>query len=264
MRSDSGTILYLVHQIDDVTDLVRAQARSTRLNAAVEQADRELESLSYAVSHDLRASLRAIDGFSRILEEDYAERLDSEGRRVLSIIRDSGARMGRQMEDVLAYSRLGRKPMSVATVNMAHIAREAFDEACDGARTAPMLEMKPLPRTRGDPALLKQVWLNLLANSVKFTAPRQHPLIDVSARQHETETIYSVRDNGVGFDMRNYGKLFGVFQRLHPEDEFPGSGVGLAIVQRLVARHGGRVWGESGPGEGATFHFSLPREETRA
>jgi len=236
------------------------QSRLEEATSRVEQANRELESLSYSVSHDLRAPLRAIDGFSRILEEDYADRLDSEGLRVLSVIRDSTARIGRLIEDMLALSRLARNSMSAGAIDMSRLAQEAFQEACAGAPRAPELKLELLPEAYGDAALMKLVWVNLLANAVKFSSTRQHAVIEVCAREEGSETVYSVRDNGVGFDMRYHDKLFGMFQRLHPEGEFPGTGVGLAMVQRAVARHGGRVWGESAAGAGATFYFSLPNE----
>ena len=236
------------------------QSRVEELTARLKQVDGELESLSYSVSHDLRAPLRAIDGFSRILEEDYAGRLlDSEGMRVISVIRDSSARINRLIEDVLAFSRIGRKPLSAGAIDMCRLAREAFQEACVGAPRTPELKLEPLPEACGDASLMKQVWLSLLANAVKFSGKRERAVIEVCASESGAETVYSVRDNGVGFDMRYHEKLFGMFQRLHPEDEFPGTGVGLALAQRVVVRHGGRVWGESAAGAGATFHFSLPK-----
>ena len=236
------------------------QSRLEEATSRLEQANRELESLSYSISHDLRAPLRAIDGFSRILEEDHAERLDGEGLRVLSVIRDSTARIGRLIEDLLALSRLGRKPMFPAAIDMFRMAQEAFEEACEAAPRAPELTLRPLPEARGDAPLMKLVWLSLLGNAVKFSSTRERAVIEVSARDEGPETVYCVRDNGVGFDMRYHDKLFGMFQRLHPEGEFPGTGVGLAMVQRAVARHGGRVWGEGAAGAGATFSFSLPKE----
>jgi light-regulated signal transduction histidine kinase (bacteriophytochrome) len=240
------------------------QSRLKEATSRLEQANRELESLSYSVSHDLRAPLRAIDGFSRILEEDYTDRLDSEGLRVLSVIRDSTARIGRLIEDMLAFSRLGRKPMSAGAIDMLRLAQEAFQEACEAAPRTPELKLLPLPEACGDAPLMKQVWSNLLANAVKFSSTREHAVIEVSAREEATETVYSVRDNGVGFDMRYHDKLFGMFQRLHPEGEFPGSGVGLAMVQRVIARHGGRVWGESVADAGATFYFTVPKARADA
>jgi signal transduction histidine kinase len=254
--SDTGEILYLIHYLEDVTDLVRASRRQER---ELDEAQRELESFTYSVSHDLRAPLRAVDGFSRILEEDYGKQLDGEGLRVLSVIRESSTRMGRLMEEVLAFSRLGRKPMSPGVIDMSRMAREAFQDACAAAKRKPELLLQPLPPAHGDAPLMKEVWGNLLMNAVKFSAPRERAEIEVSGRENGAQCIYSVRDNGVGFDMRYHDKAFGMFQRLHPETEFPGSGVGLAIVQRIVTRHGGRVWGESTVGAGATFHFSLPK-----
>ncbi|HXF67854.1 MAG TPA: CHASE3 domain-containing protein [Burkholderiales bacterium] len=243
-----------------------AEARVVVLNRRLEErarelesANRDLESFSYSVSHDLRAPLRAIDGFSRILEEEYGERLDGEGRRLLAVVRDNSRRMSGLIDDLLEFSRLGRKPLATADVDMTQLARETFGQLVLAAERAPGFTLAPLPPARGDPALLRQVWANLLANAIKFSAGREAPLVEVSGGESGPENVYCVKDNGAGFDMRYYDKLFGVFQRLHGE-EFEGTGVGLAIVQRVIARHGGRVWAEGRPGEGAAFYFSLPRE----
>ena len=231
----------------------RVRARTGELEAA----NRELESFSYSVSHDLRAPLRAVDGYARMLEEDYGERLDEEGQRLLRVVRDSSARMGRLIDDLLAFSRLSRQPPAARRVDMAALVAEAAAEARGESRAA--LEVAPLPDADADRAMLKQVWLNLIGNAFKYSAKRRDARVEIGAREEPGELVYWVRDNGVGFDMRYAAKLYGVFQRLHRAEEFPGTGVGLAIVQRVVTRHGGRVWAESKLGEGACFYFSLPR-----
>jgi signal transduction histidine kinase len=228
--------------------------------AELEEANKDLESFSYSVSHDLRAPLRAVDGYTRILDEDHAARLDDEGRRLLAVVLGRTAQMGRLIDDLLAFSRLGRKPMSVSAVDMEALAREVIDEL-RGEYANGEVVIGGLPPARGDRSLLKQVWSNLIGNAFKYSAKRPQPRIEIGSGQDARETTYWVRDNGTGFDMRYVAKLFGVFQRLHREDEFPGTGVGLAIVQRILTRHGGRVWAESKMGEGALFRFALPARE---
>ena len=223
--------------------------------AALEAANRELDSFSYSVSHDLRAPLRAIDGYARMLDEDYASRLDAEAQRLIGVVRGNARKMGQLIDDLLAFSRLGRQAAASVPLDMARLAREAADEV-RGERS---VQCAALPSIQGDPALLKQVWTNLIGNALKYSGKKPDGRVEVGAREGSTEHVYWVRDNGAGFDMRYADKLFGVFQRLHRADEFEGTGVGLAIVQRIVARHGGRVWAEGRPGEGACFYFSLPR-----
>ncbi len=256
----------LVGIIRDITERKRIEEEIRSLNerlveeaAELEAANKELESFSYSVSHDLRAPLRAIDGFSRAVDEDYGERLDDEGRRLLRIIRSSTQQMGQLIDDLLDFSRAGRHELRRGPVDMTALARLAF-EGLAGAQPRPgvTFRLAPLEDASGDPALLKQVWVNLMSNALKFSAGRDPVVIEVGGRRDGAEAVYWVRDNGVGFDGRYAHKLFGVFQRLHGPGEFPGTGVGLAIVKRIVARHGGRVWAESRPGEGAIFSFSLP------
>jgi signal transduction histidine kinase len=235
--------------------LERVRGQTAELEAKVRERTAELESFSYSVSHDLRAPLRAIDGYARMLEEDYAGRLDDEARRLLGVVRGNAIRMGQLIDDLLTFSRLGRQEAVSALVDMTQLAREAADEL-RGERPVQAL---PLPAVKGDRALLKQVWLNLIGNALKYSAKTPQARVEIGTREEARENVYWVRDNGVGFDMRYAGKLFGVFQRLHRSEEFEGTGVGLAIVQRIVARHGGRVWAEAKPGEGACFWFSLPR-----
>jgi signal transduction histidine kinase len=235
--------------------LERVRGQAAELEAKVRERTAELESFSYSVSHDLRAPLRAIDGYARMLEEDYAGRLDDEARRLLGVVRGNAIRMGQLIDDLLTFSRLGRQEAVSALVDMTQLARQAADEL-RGERPVQAL---PLPAVKGDRALLKQVWLNLIGNALKYSAKTPQARVEIGAREEARDNVYWVRDNGVGFDMRYAGKLFGVFQRLHRSEEFEGTGVGLAIVQRIVARHGGRVWAEAKPGEGACFWFSLPR-----
>ena len=228
----------------------------------LQHANREMEAFSYSVSHDLRTPLRAIDGFSRILEEEYAGTVDAEGKRLLGVIRRNTVTMAQLIDDLLAFSRLSRQPIASMEVDMSALARQAFAEASRGAgdRNIEFL-MHDLPRATGDAAMLRQVFANLLSNAVKFTAPRAAARIEVGSETAGGETAYYVKDNGVGFDARFADKLFGVFQRLHASHEFEGTGVGLAIVQRVVQRHGGRVWAESVVAIGSTFHFTLNRNE---
>ena len=232
----------------------RVETRTAELKAA----NRELEAFSYSVSHDLRAPLRAVDGFSRILLEDHAKQLDAEGRRLLDVVRTSTRQMGLLIDDLLSFSRIGRQEMARRPVDMKALAHEAFRDLL-AADERVSFTVGPLPHAGADPALMRQVWTNLISNALKFTRPKTARVIEVESRTEPGRIVYWVKDNGVGFDMAYAGKLFGVFQRLHSSHEFEGTGVGLALVQRIVHRHGGEVWAEGKVGEGATFSFSLPR-----
>jgi signal transduction histidine kinase len=237
----------------------RVADRTTQL----EQANKELEGFSYSVSHDLRAPLRAVVGFSKILIEDHAGQVGEDAVRKLNVIQSEAHRMGQLIDDLLAFSRLGRKAMNMIELDMTELARATYAGLNGQYQVAPVdLRLGSLPRAKGDRVLLGQVWANLLSNAVKFSSKREKPVVEVSAISDEKEHIYFVRDNGAGFDPRYQNKLFGVFQRLHSANEFSGTGVGLALVQRIVSRHGGRVWADSKPGEGATFYFTLPKEES--
>ncbi|MCI0343588.1 MAG: PAS domain S-box protein [Planctomycetales bacterium] len=246
--------------LHDISERKRAQRAIEGKSAELEAANRELEAFTYSVSHDLRAPLRAVEGFASILEKDFAPRLDGEGLRLLGVVRKNALRMSALIEDLLALSRLGRQALELVPLDMAALAREAAAEATAAAPGRPIrVEVGDLPSARGDRSLVLQVWQNLLANAVKFTCGRDPAVVEVTGRASDSEVVYSVRDNGAGFDMRYAEKLFGVFQRLHTQEEFEGTGVGLAIVQRIAHRHGGRVFAEGRPGEGATVGFALPR-----
>jgi two-component system sensor kinase len=229
------------------------------------QRTEELEGFTYSVSHDMRAPVRAIDGFTRILIEEYAPQLDEEGRRLLDIVRQNTEKMGQLIDGLLALSRLGRERLIFSDIDMTELAKMAFEEqkAAGGKQRDIAFKLDALPGAYGDKRLITQVFQNLLANAIKFSRNEAAASIDVGYHPGAGEDIYFVRDNGVGFDMNHAQKLFGTFQRLHAANEFEGSGIGLATVQRIIDRHGGRVWAEAEPNKGATFYFSLPAREQR-
>ena len=233
------------------------EARVRERTAELVAANRDLESFSYSVSHDLRSPLRAIDGYSAMLAGDHAGQLDAEGLRLLAVVRRATARMGRLIDDLLAFSRLGRQAIAATEFDMTALVRGVVAEL-GPQYPAVRVELGELPSAQGDRALLAQVWTNLVGNALKYSSKSEAPRVAISGAANGAEVEYLVADNGAGFDMRFAEKLFTVFQRLHREDEFPGTGVGLAIVQRIVVRHGGRVWAEGKPNEGARFGFILP------
>jgi PAS domain S-box-containing protein len=256
MQQVNATLEQRVHE--RTAELEEANRKLAEANRQLERANRELEAFSYSVSHDLRSPLRALDGFSRILLEDYSDRLDDEGRRFLNLVRDNAQRMGALINDLLAFSRLSRQPLEKRRVDAHAIAQQAWDELRGEAEGRDVrVTIGPLPECEADPSLLRQVFLNLLSNALKYTRRREHAVIEVGATGAPGSPVYFVRDNGVGFDMKYAGKLFGVFQRLHRADEYEGTGVGLALAQRIVTRHGGRIWAEAAPDRGATFSFTI-------
>jgi signal transduction histidine kinase len=227
--------------------------------AELETTNQELEAFSYSVSHDLRAPLRALGSFAHILARDYASQMPPEAQHVLSRVTTNAQRMEHLIEDLLRFSRLGRQPLSKEPVKMSALTHEVAQELRQeyGERTIEV-RIGDLPDSVGDLSLLRQVLVNLLSNAFKFTRQKEQTVVEVGCQRREEETVYFVRDNGVGFDMRYAPKLFGVFQRLHSVAQFEGTGVGLSIVQRIIQRHGGRVWAEAAVNNGATFYFSLP------
>ncbi len=244
----------------------RAEAAVNRLNedldrraTELEAANKELEAFSYSVSHDLRAPLRAIDGFSRILMEEYAPQLAPEAQRYLKLVRDNTRQMGNLVDDLLAFSRLSRQPLRKQSVKTTALIHQALDELrADVNGRQVEFKVTEMPECQADPNLLKQVWINLLSNALKYTRKREVARIEIGWKKENDEQVFFVKDNGVGFDIQYVHKLFGIFQRLHRAEDYEGTGVGLAIVQRIVHRHGGRAWAEAQVDNGATFYFSLP------
>jgi light-regulated signal transduction histidine kinase (bacteriophytochrome) len=295
-RDDQGNITEILISFIDITARKEAEAQIRVLNAELEQrvADRtaelnaantniqqlnadltaratklevvnkELESFSYSVSHDLRAPLRAIDGYARMAIEDCAGLLDDNGRRQLNVIRDEAQRMSRLIDDLLAFSRISRQQTEPVLIDMHALAQDAYNELikAETERTV-QLNLLELPAAEGTPAMIRQVWVNLISNALKFTRKRPVATIEIGAQADaHGEWVYHVKDNGAGFDMRHVDKLFGVFQRLHNQPDFEGTGVGLALVHRILQRHGGRIWAESEMDQGACFYFTLPHPPT--
>ena len=233
------------------------EARVHERTAQLQRANQELESFSYSVSHDLRAPLRAVDGYARLLQEDHTAALDADGRRLLSVVREEASRMGVLIDDLLTFSRLGRQTLRPSQLDLGTMAATIIRELSRTQKRVIDLDVAPLPAAVADAAAMRHVMVNLLSNAVKYAKPEGAIRIEIGGRNDGDVNTYWVRDHGVGFDMRYVDKIFGVFQRLHG-DEFEGTGVGLAIVDRIVARHGGEVRAEGAVGEGACFHFTLP------
>jgi PAS domain S-box-containing protein len=229
----------------------------------LEANNKEIESFSYSISHDLRAPLRALNGYSSMLEEDYGKTLDSEARRMLSSIAFNAQKMGRLIDDLLTFSRMGKKEIQKTQVNMSEMVKGILAEISRSKEHKAAVLIHELPEAMGDQALLTQVWINLLSNAIKYSANREKPCVEIGSEISNQHITYFVKDNGAGFNMKYADKLFGVFQRLHSDKEFEGTGVGLAIVQRIIARHGGRVWAQAEEGAGATFYFTLPHTQDK-
>jgi PAS domain S-box-containing protein len=236
------------------TDRKKAEMEIKNLN-------HELEAFTYSVSHDLRAPLRSIDGYARILQEDYATTLDDEGKRVLNVVMNNARRMGKLIDDLLDFARLGRKEITRTQVNMTIVVNNIVKELVDQERGRHIdVQVHSLEPAAVDMDMIRQVWENLISNAVKYSGKKEAAVIEITSSKKAYETVYCVKDNGVGFEMQYVGKLFGVFQRLHKIQDFSGTGVGLAIVRRIIERHGGKVWAEGKINEGASFYFTIPHE----
>ena len=273
LKDSEGRVVTWFGTNTDVEALKEAEEKVQRLNADLEQrvaerteqletANRELEAFSYSVSHDLRAPLRAVNGFAGIVIEDFGPQLPAEAQRCLGLVRDGALRMGLLIDDLLNLSRLNRQPLNKQTMDTAELVRATLAELQpeQGPHPATVI-VGQLPPCEGDQPLLKQVWANLLSNAFKYSRNREQPVVEVGCNEQDGEAVYFVRDNGSGFDKRYAHKLFGVFQRLHRAEDYEGTGVGLAIVHRILQRHGGRVWADGAIDQGATFYFTLPRKD---
>ena len=250
----------------DITRQKKADFEINQLNTNLERnvvqlqlTNKELESFSYSVSHDLRAPLRSINGYAQMIQDDHANQFGDEAKRMLNVIRNNAKKMGILIDDLLAFSRMGRKEIVRLLIDFNKLVDPVIADLTHTAPAKTHVTVHPLHNTQGDPALLSQVYINLISNAIKYSAKKETPHIEIGSEEKEDEFVYYVKDNGAGFDMQYAHKLFGVFQRLHSNDEFEGTGVGLAIVQRIVVKHGGKVWAEGKVNEGATFYFSLPK-----
>ena len=239
-------------------ELSKRSVQLERANRELENANRELEAFSYSVSHDLRAPLRAVGGFSQMILDDFGSQLPAGCKDLINVVITNVAQMRAMIDDLLRLSRLGRCALNTMPVDMTALAGEVLRELRSGQKELnAKFEIANLPKCTGDPSLLKQVFVNLLSNAIKFSRNKQNALVQVGSLRQGGESVYFVRDNGAGFDMQYADRLFGVFQRLHSDEQFEGTGVGLSIVQRVIERHGGRIWAESAPDKGATFNFTL-------
>jgi PAS domain S-box-containing protein len=248
----------------DITEQKIADEKIKQLNmdlqnniVQLELTNIELESFSYSVSHDLRAPLRAINGYSKMIEEDYSRKMDEEEKKLFENIRSNAEKMSLLIDDLLSFSRLGKKPVEKSKINTREIVESVLNEINKSTILRASVKIHPLAPSDGDPSLLKQVWTNLISNAIKYSSKKEKPEIEIGSIQSGEEIIYYVKDNGAGFDMKYIDKLFGVFQRLHSGSEFEGTGVGLAIVYRIITKHGGRIWAEAKVDEGAVFYFTI-------
>ena len=252
----------------DITRQKKADLEINKLNITLERniaqlqlTNKELESFSYSISHDLRAPLRSINGYAQMIQEDHANQFSDEAKRMLGVISKNAKKMGVLIDDLLEFSRMGRKELTRLPIDFNKLVEPIVAELKQTAPARTVITVHPLHNTQGDPALLSQVFINLVSNAVKYSAKKETPVIEIGSEEKEDEFVYYVKDNGAGFDMQYAHKLFGVFQRLHSNEEFEGTGVGLAIVQRIMVKHGGKVWAEGRVGESAVFFLSLPKNQ---
>ena len=262
----------VIASVRDITDRKKAIAQIDSLNVSLEEkvlsrtaalraANNEMEAFTYSVSHDLRAPLRGIIGFTTILEDEYGSSLDEEARRITGIIKSNTTKMGNLIDGLLSFSRMVRQQIIKIDVAMDGLVAEAIAESANKNNDSIEWVISPLPNIKGDPFTIRQVWANLISNAIKYSKRNEHPKIEIGWKKEVNETIYFVKDNGVGFDIKYREKLFKVFQRLHAATEFEGTGVGLAIVEKIISKHGGKIWADAAIGQGACFYFSLPNNE---
>lgn len=255
--NDNGKVYQYMAIKNDITSLKKIEEERKEHAEELEAVNKELESFSYSVSHDLRAPLRAIDGYALMLEEDYETAIDLEGKRLLGTIRYNASYMGNLIDDLLNFSQLGRKELVKARVDMTDLVNGTVIEISKNKKHSATITVHPLHSVMADKSLIACVWVNLLSNAIKYSAKKENPMIEVSSKVQNNEVVYCVKDNGAGFEMEYIDKLFGVFQRLHTADEFEGTGVGLATAQRIINKHGGKIWAEAEVGKGASFYFSM-------
>lgn len=256
---EEGEVVAIEGLLMDVDEQRRASDGLKKRTEELEESNQELESFSYSISHDLRAPLRSINGYSQILKEDYEEKLDEEGVRILNVISESARKMGELIDDILAFSRLGRKEIVKKELDMEMLAASVSNDikSSYGVSNEIEINITDLPPAYGDISLVNQVLQNLIENAVKYSSDEDKISVEIGAVNEPDGQLYYISDNGVGFNMKYHDKIFGVFQRLHTDSDFKGTGVGLAIVKRIIQKHGGRIWAESKPGEGSTFYFKL-------
>lgn len=275
VKNTAGNILEVIVVHQDITASKEAENEIRLLNNELEErvrvrteqlvsANKELESFSYSISHDLRAPIRGIGGFTQILMEDYGVNFDAEGKRIIGKIIENAKQMGQLVDDLLEFSRLGRTELAEKEISMKELATTVYKELMnlESGREI-FFEIQDIPNVRADQPAVRQLWVNLISNAIKYTKKTGSPVIQIGFMESEEGTVFYVKDNGAGFNMQYYHKLFGVFQRLHSNSDFEGTGVGLAIVKRIASRHGGNVWAESKEGEGATFYFTLPGQDPK-
>ncbi len=253
--------VFLVSFFVDITKVMQQQAIIEQNVQQLEAVNKELEAFSYSVSHDLRAPLRAIDGYSKILEEDFHSILDDDGKKMLAAVQYNAKKMGNLIDDLLAFAKLGKKDVQKKNIDMHALVNEVLSDLKKITEYHAEIKVNILEPVTGDPALIKQVIINLISNAIKYSSKKEKPVVELSSEIKNKQIIYTIKDNGEGFDMKYADKLFGVFQRLHSNNEFEGTGVGLAIVQRIINKHGGTIQAEAELGKGAIFSFSLPVQD---
>lgn len=251
-------VKFFVEKHQQEIELLQLNESLISKNRDLEHSNHELDSFSYSVSHDLRSPLRAISGYSRILEEDYMSLLDDEGKRVLRLIQQNAEKMGVLIDDLLAFSKLGKKDLQKSSIDMQEMVEEVIEEIGSSRPHKAQLNVGGLPNVEADRSLIRQVWFNLIENAIKYSGKSDRAEVEIGYSESGNDITYYIRDNGAGFNMDYIDKLFGVFQRLHSNEEFEGTGIGLAMAQRIVNKHGGKIWAEAKIKEGATFYFTLP------